>query len=288
MLALADRGIEVAHIVHDLRPEAQTQADRDAVRSLCEAIGVPFCEDSVAIRDRAGNTEANAARARYEALRRLAEQRGIAIIATAHHAEDQLETILLRLTRGAGVRGLRGIAPSRRLGSARIIRPMLEVSREQCRALCTECGFEWREDETNADISRARAAIRHRVLPALFEAEPRALRGASRTARQMRLSTAVIEAKAERLLAGAIAEPERYTWDRTALAQEQPMIIGALLRRAASEVLGGRSADMRTSDPVFSVVRAIRDTSPHARRFDWSGLALIVDRHLVCMERIQS
>jgi len=288
VLALADRGIEVAHIVHDLRPQAQTLADRDAVRSLCEAIGVPFREDSVAVRDQQGNAEANASRARYEALRRLAEASNIAYVATAHHAEDQLETMLLRLARGAGVRGLRGIAPSRRLGSVRVIRPLLDVSREQCRALCGECGFEWREDETNTDLSRARAAIRHRVLPALLEVEPRALGGASRCARQMRLTAAVIETETDRLFAAAAVEPGRYTWERAAMAREQPKIIGAALRRAADEAMADRFADARSSASVLRVVRAIRDASAEARRFDWTGLHLTVDRHLVCIERSES
>lgn len=285
VLALADRGIEVAHIVHDLRPQPDALADRDAVRDLCASIGVPFQEATVAVRERAGNAEANASRARYDALRELAMQRGIAFVATAHHAEDQLETVLLRLARGSGVRGLRGIAPSRQLGPVRVIRPMLDVSRDQCRELCAGCGFEWREDETNADISRARAAIRHTVLPALLAAEPRALVGASRTARQMRLAATAIDAEASRVVLSARCGGGRYTWDRASMCREQPVVIGAALRSAAGRMIGDRSADARTSDGVLGVVRAIRDESTTVRRFDWSGLCVTVDRWCVQIER---
>ncbi len=285
VLALADRPIEVAHIVHDLRPERQAYADRDAVRVLAESLRLPFCEDSVAVRGEPGNLEANAAAARYEALRVLAQDRDIPFIATAHHADDQLETLLLRLARGSGVAGLRGIAPVRSLGSVKLIRPMLEIGRDQGRAFCCECGFDWREDATNADISRARSAIRHTVLPALLAAEPRALKGAARTARQMRLATGALEAESVRVLACATRVGGSCTWNRRDLVDESAAVVGGALRGAAAEILGGRFADARGSDTVLAATRAIYDDGPHAKRFAWRGLTVTVDRHTVRIER---
>lgn len=288
VLALADRGVEIAHILHDLRPAPEAEADRDAVQALAQSLGIPFAQASVEVRDRPGNAEANASRARYDALRRLAEKRGIAFVATAHHADDQLETLLLRLARGSGAHGLRGIAPSRRLGQVRVIRPMLEATRAESRALCAECGFDWREDRTNTDLSRARAAIRHTVVPALLAVEPRALGGASRTARQMRLASVLIDAEAQRLLAAADSAPDHFQWPRDLLAKEPATTIGAALRQAATRLLGNRFADARHSDAVLEVVRAIRDASPHARRFAWRGLTITLDRRTVRIERNES
>ena len=285
VLALADRPIEVAHVVHDLRPEPEALADRDAVRVLAESLGVPFCEARVCVRELAGNLEANAADARYQALQQLAQDRGIPFIATAHHANDQLETLLLRLARGAGVSGMRGIAPVRRLGSVRVVRPLLEVGRASCRAFCRECGFDWREDATNADLSRARSAIRHTVLPALLEAEPRALKGAGKTARQMRLATGALEAQCARVLADATRVGGSYAWNRRALVDEPVAVVGGALREAATEIMGGRFADARGSDTVGAVTRAIFDGGLHAKRFAWRGLTVTVDRQTVRIER---
>jgi tRNA(Ile)-lysidine synthase len=288
VLALSDRPIEVAHIVHDLRSKALAHADRDAVRVLAESLELPFCQASVSVRDQTGNLEANAANARYEALCELAAHRGLALIATAHHADDQLETLLLRLARGAGVAGFRGIAPVRSLGSVRLVRPMLEITRAQCRAFCTECGWVWREDATNADLSRARSAIRHTVLPALLAAEPRALKGAQRTARQMRLAAGVLEAQTARVLKEATRVGGSCTWNRCDLVDEPAGVVGGALRSAASEIMGGRCADARGSDTVLAVTRAIYDDGPHAKRFAWRGLTVTVDRQTVRIERNES
>ncbi len=285
VLALADRPIEVAHIVHDLRSEAEAIGDRDAVRDLADSLGLPFHEQKVCVRDRPGNLEANASTGRYEALREIAVGRGIGLVATAHHAEDQLETLLMRIARGSGVAGLSGIAPVRSEGSVQIVRPMLSVSRNDAQSFCRICGHAWREDATNADISRARAAIRHTVLPALIEAEPRVLTGAARTVRQMQLAKSVLENEAARVLSTADRVLNRCVWDRAALADEPVAVVGAALRAAADALLAGRHADTRGSDSVLAVSETICSRSATSARYDWRGLVVSVDSHCVSLER---
>jgi tRNA(Ile)-lysidine synthase len=103
----------VAHVVHDMRAEDEALADRDATKGLAARLGLEFVESRVRLRGLSGNAEAVARRLRYAALKQLAEDHGCGFIATAHQADDQLETMLMKLIRGAGPRGLAGVAPSR-------------------------------------------------------------------------------------------------------------------------------------------------------------------------------
>ena len=119
---------------------------------------------------------------RYDFLERTADERGAAAIATAHTADDNAETMLLNLARGAGLRGLCGI-PERR---GRIIRPILGLTREEVEALLAERGEEHVEDSTNAADDYARNRIRHRAVPALESVNPEFIRAARRAAALLR------------------------------------------------------------------------------------------------------
>lgn len=269
-LALATRRVVVAHIVHDLRPRSEALADRDAARLLADQLNLPFVEAEVRIVDAPGNKEANARRERYKALAELARSNGCVFVATAHHADDQLETLLMALLRGCGPRGLRGIAPKRRLDASSqqavtLIRPMLGVTRAEARAVCTAAGVAWREDATNADTTRLRAAIRASVLPILTRLRPESPRCAARTAELLRGALPIVEERIESVFGGA------NVWPRGALRAESAFVIGAGLRRAASRLLEGRHMDRLSSRLVAEAVRAIRDESTEPRTFHWAG-----------------
>ncbi|MBL8745089.1 MAG: tRNA lysidine(34) synthetase TilS, partial [Phycisphaerae bacterium] len=158
-LALASRELVVGHVLHDLRARADAEADRDFVRVLADRLGLPFVEAEVRVAACPGNAESNARRERYRSLARLASAHNCLFVATAHHADDQFETMLMALTRGCGPGGLRGIAPSRVLPESEtdrvvtLIRPMLHVTRAEARAACASAGIAWREDRTNTDTS---------------------------------------------------------------------------------------------------------------------------------------
>jgi tRNA(Ile)-lysidine synthase len=157
--------LHAAHVHHGLRAEA----DRDArsVEALCARLGVPFHEERIEVRRAPPweGLEAEARHARYAALGRLARLLGAARIATGHTADDQAETVLMRLLQGAGPRGLRGIAPERGL----LIRPLIEVRRAEIEAYLRSGGIGWVEDASNRDSRFLRNRIRHEVLPFLAE-----------------------------------------------------------------------------------------------------------------------
>jgi tRNA(Ile)-lysidine synthase len=159
--------LHVAHVHHGLRPEAD--ADAEAVREASARLRVPFHLERVTVRARASGgpgwegPEAEARQVRHAAFRTLAAALGATRIATGHSADDQAETVVMRLLAGAGPRGLGGIAPVR----GPYVRPLIETRRAAIEDHLRERGLAWVEDATNRDPAFLRNRIRHDVLPFL-------------------------------------------------------------------------------------------------------------------------
>ena len=155
----------LAHFNHHLRPTA----DRDELfcRALADRIELPFVAGGADVREYAASArlgiEDAARRARYAFLHRSAADLGAGRIALGHTRDDQAETFLLKLIRGAGPTGLGGIYPRRDA----LVRPLLDVSRADLREYLGTRGEAWVEDESNAALTNARSRVRHRVIPEL-------------------------------------------------------------------------------------------------------------------------
>lgn len=198
----ADR-LVVAHLNHQLRgPDAE--ADAAFVAGLLPELR-HFTESADVRADAAGNNlEATARRVRYEFLARTARTVGADWVATGHTLDDQAETVLHRLIRGTGLRGLRGIAAGRDLvPGIRLVRPLLTVSRAAVVAYLRAVGQPWREDSTNADPTFTRNRIRHELLPLLRTFNPAMSESLARLAAQADEVFAEVEAAAADLLARA-------------------------------------------------------------------------------------
>lgn len=144
---------------------------------------------------RGESTEAAARAARYSALSEALGEGEFLL--TAHHRDDQLETLLLHLLRGAGVAGLDGMPESAVLGRGRLLRPLLDVDHAELVAYAQGVGLDWVEDPSNADTRFDRNFLRQRVLPVLRERWPAAASGASRTARHLAEAQALLEERAQ-------------------------------------------------------------------------------------------
>lgn len=164
-------GIEpvAAHLHHGLRGAA-ADADQAFVRGLCAAHGVPLvtarwdCRARMARHGLRGQAGLRVLRRAF--LLRALRRSGAAAIATAHTADDQLETLLMRLGRGAGLAGLGGMRPRR----GRWLKPMLEVTRSAIEQDLRTAGLQWRDDDSNASPGYLRNRIRHAAIPALTAA----------------------------------------------------------------------------------------------------------------------
>ncbi|QEG23681.1 tRNA(Ile)-lysidine synthase [Mariniblastus fucicola] len=158
----------VAHFNHGLRG-AESDGDADFVRQLTDQLGLKFCCGH-ADPDCGASGESELRNQRYEFLVRTARKTNCRYIATAHHRDDQVETVLFRLFRGTGVRGLAGIPPFRVVDeSLTIVRPMLEVSRDELEQALRSWNQPWRTDATNQNSEYSRNFIRNDVFPMLRE-----------------------------------------------------------------------------------------------------------------------
>jgi tRNA(Ile)-lysidine synthase len=154
----------LGHVDHGLREDHAMVAER--VEQLARRLGLPFASESLALPPAA--SEQQQRERRYAALARLARAAGVGTILTAHQADDDLETILFRLLRGTGPRGLAGIPALRRLDPDLIVvRPLLAARRAELAALCREFGLQPDDDPLNADRRYARNRLRHELIPAL-------------------------------------------------------------------------------------------------------------------------
>jgi tRNA(Ile)-lysidine synthase len=198
--------VSAAHLHHGLRGAA-ADADLEHVRALCGRLGVPLAfarRDTPRQMRRRGLAGENGLRILRRAfLRRAATRAGAQAIATAHTADDQLETLLMRLARGAGLRGLGGM----RERHGRWLKPMLDVTRAEVEADLGRAGIAWRTDESNADRRYLRNRVRHDVVPALLAAiAPARPSGSARAALARRAGAAAREAReAERAIAAWIS-----------------------------------------------------------------------------------
>lgn len=196
LAALRDAGeiasVSALHVDHGLRHGGAE--DAACASSVCARLGVPF--SSVRVTVRPGNVQAEARRARYAALREEAARAGATRIATGHTRTDQAETLLLRLLRGAGARGLSAIPPRRGV----VVRPLIDRSRAEGLAFLESLGLAWRDDPTNATPRFARNRLRQTVWPALIALAPAAERAIARAADLARADERALSAQARSLV----------------------------------------------------------------------------------------
>lgn len=234
-----EKGAELsaAHFNHCLRGPA---ADRDEefVRETCEQWGIPLTvgrEDVAGYAKREGFSTEEAARdLRYAFLRRAAGEAGCERIYTAHHADDNAETVLLNLIRGTGLAGLTGMDWEQ----GGICRPLLGVTREALEAYAGEWGVPHVEDETNTDRSAAaRNLLRLQVIPLLKELNPRAVEHICAAARRLREADRSLEEDAAARAAHAEIQEGRVTLSMDAL-EEAPAAVRPRMLLRLFDLLG--------------------------------------------------
>ncbi|WP_041770406.1 tRNA lysidine(34) synthetase TilS [Metapseudomonas resinovorans] len=172
--------LSALHVHHGI--QAAADAWPAHCQGVCDGLGVPL--EVLRVRVDAGASLERAARdARYSAF--IGRLGAGEVLFSAQHRDDQAETLLFRLLRGAGVRGLAAMAASRPLGRGSLVRPLLQVSRGELEAFARGQGLSWVEDPSNADTSLARNFLRRDIFPALRTRWPRAAEGLARSAEHM-------------------------------------------------------------------------------------------------------
>lgn len=260
--ALADQArarklrLVAAHLDHGLRRNSAEDA------AFCESVatrfGIPCVAERADVRAtrrrRRGGLEDAARAERLAFLSRVADAEGASTVALAHTRDDQAETLLLRLMRGAAGSGLAGMAVRR----GRIWRPLLDVSRDEVREHARRHGLPWRDDPSNDDLSLARNRVRHELIPYLERHFNAALREVlARSARVLGDEAGLIDREA-RVLFERSARRDGAGWTLTGslLREAEPALARAALRRTLAECGGLHEVSSRHLDTLLAGVRA--------------------------------
>lgn len=168
--------LHAAHFNHRIRGEEATR-DADFCKKICASLNIPFHlgeADVPALAKKNGNSiEAEARNQRYSFFENIMRENNIPILVTAHHAEDQAETVLLHILRGSGIKGLRGIQPCRSFANDfYLVRPFLKAQKQDILAFCEQNNIDFVTDSTNSDTQYARNALRTEIIPKLYELQP--------------------------------------------------------------------------------------------------------------------
>jgi tRNA(Ile)-lysidine synthase len=227
--------VRVLHVNHGLRG-AESEADQELVRTHCERLGVSLEVRRLGLERAAGNLQERARDLRREAGREVATRRGIARIALGHTLDDQVETLLYRIARYAGLRALAGMLPL----DPPWARPLLECRRAETEAYCREHALDFAVDRGNLYPGYARTDLRHSVLPAWEAALPGAVGAAGRTASVAAELLAAVEALVDE--AEEDARPHLpdapVSWSSLRLLAQPPALRRALLHRLLSRLEG--------------------------------------------------
>jgi len=219
------------HVHHGLQPQADAWVAHCAARAA--ALGVAFLALHAAGAPAPGESIEGWARGvRYRLLLAAAHQAGACALATAHHADDQAETLLLALGRGCGLDGLTGIAPRDRREGVILLRPLLELGRDALLEHARTHGLDWIEDPSNADARVPRSALRMQGLPALESVLPGWAQGVPAALQALRDARAIVDERAAQDLAAAVVSGASTlaALDRRVLAGLPGARIDAVLR----------------------------------------------------------
>lgn len=248
--------VEVAHFDHQTR-EGESTSDARFVQRICELLSVPFHIEARPVMQEAARTrmsfEQYARELRYEFFVRVARQHGCVAIATGHQADDQAETMLMRVIRGTTPRGLAGIPPIRMHEGVRIVRPLLDCTREEIMHFMHERAFVYRIDASNEDQRFYRNKIRHHLLPLLeSEYNPKVEDALERLADAQQCENALLDSLTDKLIEDCLDEDGDIVRDTFRDAHE------ALQRRMVYEFAlgcGARCQFEQVIDAVRLIVR---------------------------------
>lgn len=252
--------LSVAHVNHKLRGP---DSDRDSAfcRALAEKHGLPFylleADVGKMAKENRRGVEEQARLVRYDFFASIMAANDIPLLVTAHHADDNAETVLLHITRGSGLHGLSGIAPVREFATGKLLRPMLLATKEEILCFCEQNELAYVTDKTNSDTDYARNRIRHNVMPELARINPSVATSLSRLCRSVSRDDDFIDTCARTFLDTHITADGSLPL--TALCQTHP----ALSTRAVA-ILLTPLLDELSAVHVESVMKLVKNGVPHS------------------------
>ena len=250
-----------AHFNHSLRGE-QSDRDETFVADWCSKEGIPLVRGRGDVAGEAARTgrgvEETARELRYAFLENAARQVGAQRLATAHTADDNAETLLLHLVRGAGLQGLTGIPPRR----GAVVRPLLNVTRREIEEYCAAHGVPHVEDNSNTDETYHRNFVRRQVMPLLRQINPRAAEHMSAAAARLRADNDYLNARAAQAAALARVTPDGVILEARVLSDLPRPVASRCARRVLELAGGGRDC---TAAHLEALTELCRSGGPSAQ-----------------------
>ena len=256
--ALPPERITAVHIHHGLSVNAD--AWQQHAKQVCQTLGVRLIAESVSIDASGAGIESAARDARYAVFEKHLLEGGLLLL--GHHADDQVETVLFRLLRGSGARGLSGIPKTRAVGSGRLIRPLLPWPKSSLHNYANAQQLSWIEDESNQREQFDRNYLRQAVIPLLAQRWPGYVQGIMRSAKQSGQADQLADSVARGDLTGLDPRPERGGWSlNLAEFEKLESLRRSNLLRYWPEVYGLPALGQTFIDEVMSSVLTARDDS---------------------------
>ncbi|KFL35661.1 tRNA lysidine(34) synthetase TilS [Arenimonas donghaensis] len=262
---LRARGLRALHVDHGLHPRSGAWAE--ACAENCARLGIELHVRRVTVEERGDGLEAAAREARHAAF--AEELAPGELLLTAHHRDDQAETVLLRLLRGAGD-GLAAMRPFRRFGAGWLWRPLLDLPRAQLQAYAREHALHWLDDPSNASDRHDRNFLRHHVFPRLLERWPQAGTSLARSATLLATQADLLAGEDRRRLA-RVQGLDPATLSVPALLAEPAAWRARLLRAWVA----GRGLPPLPADAPANIERDLLSAAPDAEaRHAWAGAVI--------------
>ncbi len=277
--------IYAAHVNHGIRG-AEADRDEEFCRQVCASLGIElfvFRADVPALaRDMGESIETAARCVRYDFFDSIMRERDIPLLATAHNADDNLETMLFNLVRGASLSGIRGIPETRLCKHGTVIRPILSMPRSDILAFCKTHGLEFVTDSTNTDTDYTRNKIRAEIIPLLKEINSGAVRNSARLASSLRADALCLDSMAsmfrEELCDGYSVETEKLCGSPEAIASRA-------LADMFRDISGGESLEYSHISALSLLARKGIPHSSASLPYGFEGV--IEDRRLTLRKKAQ-
>ena len=273
--------IYAAHVNHGIRGD---EADRDEAfcKKVAEDYGIPFFSLRADVpriaRETKKSVELAARDVRYEFFEKLMREHSIPLLAVAHNANDNLETMLFNLARGTSITGLSGIPATRECGGGLLIRPILDMSRDDILAYCEENGLSYVTDSTNTDTEYARNRIRSNAIPALTSICPAAVANARATSNLLCEDAEYLSHATDAFLAKHLTGKKL---DISALNSESR----AISSRAVIKTFSAVSRASLSAVHVENVLELSKKGVPHSRLSLPGGVYAVIDEGALSFTR---
>ena len=268
------------HVHHGIAAAADDWLDH--CREQAAAFGVAFDAAHVVLPRRAASLEAEARTLRYQVLSTLCRQHGCTMLMTAHHADDQAETVLLNLARGAGIGGLAATARTRRIDRLLVVRPLLDLPAALLRAHVAAHGLPHVEDPSNDDRRFTRNAIRHEVMPAFRRIVPTVAARLARTAAHASTVQGLLDDIGREDLLGDRGDPDLAGTTAEAATLDVERLATLSEARAANALrvwLAQRGLRAPSAAALTEMLEQLLHASPDAQ------IALLHERHTLRLYR---